>query len=154
MPILLLLFIIVPIAEMWLLIQVGARIGAFPTIGLVLLTAMAGMALLRWQGISTLTRANRRMQTGELPAEEMVTGLFLAIGGALLLTPGFITDAIGFVCLIPGLRNLLLGQLLKRWQMVQVQRFTASGGNPFEPGPGRDKTRDHSTIEGEYKRED
>jgi UPF0716 protein FxsA len=97
----LLLFIIMPIAEMWILIEVGAKIGALYTIGLVLLTAMVGLALLRKQGISAITRANQKMQTGEVPVEEMMEGIFLAIGGALLLTPGFITDIIGFCCLLP-----------------------------------------------------
>lgn len=92
---LLLLFIVTPILEMWLLITVGREIGALPTIGLVFLTAIVGLAMLRRQGISTVMRAQQKMQTGEVPAREMVEGIFLAVGGALLLTPGFFTDALG-----------------------------------------------------------
>ncbi len=111
----LILFVVMPIAEMWLLIEVGGRIGALPTIALVLLTAMVGLALLRVQGISTLNRLQRKAQAGEMPLQEMVEGIFLAVGGALLLTPGFITDAIGFSCLLPGIRHILIGQLFRRF---------------------------------------
>lgn len=152
MRILFILFIVIPIVEMWVLIQVGARIGALPTIGLVLLTAVIGVALLRAQGLSTLLRANQRMNAGQIPAREMGEGLFLAVGGALLLTPGFVTDGLGFMCLIPGVRRWLLKSLMKR---VQVRQFGGTGPfdqEPFEPGPkGR---KDSRTIEGEYRRDD
>ncbi|MGH1469588.1 MAG: FxsA family protein [Cellvibrionaceae bacterium] len=167
MPILLALFIIMPIAEMWVLIQVGVRIGALSTIGLVLLTAVVGLALLRQQGLSTLLRANQRMQAGQLPAQEMGEGIFLAVGGALLLTPGFITDAFGFACLIPGVRKILLGRfLLKRG--IAVNSFgVGRAGKEREthiPTQGSARRDDHSgsrskssngdVIEGEYHRDD
>ena len=79
------LFIIIPIAEMWLLIKVGTKIGALPTVALVFLTAAIGLALLRQQGLDTLLRVNRRMEEGQIPAKEIFEGLLLAIGGALLL---------------------------------------------------------------------
>lgn len=136
MPVALILFILIPIAEMLVLIEVGSRIGALATIGLVLLTAVIGVALLKQQGFATLARANQRMQSGELPAQEMAEGIFLAVGGALLLTPGFITDTVGLLCLIPGVRQWLLGRLLGRWQLVQVQRFRGfQQGGPFQQGP-------------------
>ena len=91
------LFIIIPIIEMWLLIEVGSHIGAFNTISLVVLTAFVGAILLKRQGARTLLRAQSRIHQGEIPAREMVDGLFLGVAGALLLTPGFFTDAIGFV---------------------------------------------------------
>ncbi|MYM64725.1 FxsA family protein [Pseudomaricurvus sp. HS19] len=119
---LLIIFVILPILEMWLLIAVGSRIGALPTIGLVLLTAMIGLALLRRQGARALVRANKRMNQGEIPIQEMVEGIFLAVGGALLLTPGFFTDALGFACLIPGLRQLLIGRLLRPVIMQTASR--------------------------------
>lgn len=143
---LLLLFIVMPILEMWLLITVGREIGALPTIGLVLLTAVVGLALLRRQGLSTVMRAQRKMETGEVPVGEMVEGIFLAVGGALLLTPGFITDAFGFACLIPGLRQLLLGRILRHVTVVR------GPGHP--PGKGPAQGRDRDAIEGDYKRED
>ncbi|GAB1256586.1 membrane protein FxsA [Aurantivibrio plasticivorans] len=151
MRVLFILFVLVPIIEMWLLIKVGGVIGALPTIALVLLTAMIGLAMLRQQGFSTLARANRKMNDGQIPAQEMVDGLFLAVGGALLLTPGFFTDAFGFACLIPGLRQLLLGQLIKRVQVIQMQQYQGFSGQP----PRRDHHQGSSnTIDGEYRRED
>lgn len=153
MPILFVLFIVVPILEMWVLIEVGSRIGALPTIGLVFLTAVVGVTLLRQQGLSTILRANQRLRTGEIPATEMGEGIFLAVGGALLLTPGFVTDGVGFACLIPGVRRWLLKRILKR---VRVVQFGGGAGpfdrEPFEPGKENDpKSR---TIEGEYRRDD
>ncbi|GAB3093146.1 FxsA family protein [Aestuariicella hydrocarbonica] len=162
---LLLLFVIVPVVEMWVLIQVGSKIGALTTIALVLLTAMIGLALLRKQGVSTLARANQRMQAGEMPAKEMVEGLFLAVGGALLLTPGFVTDLIGFSCLIPGLRSLVIGRLMKH----VVMRASAGGASfgagsaggsfgggqaPYRDRPFRRGRHGDDFIEGEYERQD
>jgi UPF0716 protein FxsA len=140
----LILFIVLPILEMWVLITVGEKIGALPTIGLVLLTAVVGLALLRRQGISTLMRAQEKMRAGEVPAKEMAEGIFLAVGGALLLTPGFITDTLGFICLIPGLRQLVLGKLLSRIVVVQPG---------YGPRPGGQEQGSGNVIEGDYQRE-
>ena len=101
-------FIVLPILEMYVLISVGSNIGAFNTILLVLLTALIGLALLRVQGFRTLINARNKLGMAQLPAEEMITGIFLAIGGALLLTPGFITDFFGLLCLVPVTRRFLL----------------------------------------------
>ncbi|MFC6635011.1 FxsA family protein [Microbulbifer taiwanensis] len=145
---LLLIFILVPILEMWLLITVGSEIGVLPTIGLVMLTAVIGLALLRRQGLSTVMRAQQKMQAGELPAREMAEGIFLAVGGALLLTPGFFTDALGFACLIPGLRQLLLGRILRHVTVVRGPGFT-----PHESSPHQ-RRGDRDVIEGDYSRDD
>ena len=96
MRFLFLLFIVMPIVEMWLLIAVGAEIGALYTIGLVLLTAVSGARLLREQGLATLWRGRRKLEEGQLPAQEIGEGIILAVSGALLLTPGFITAVLGF----------------------------------------------------------
>src|SRR5690554_2539297 len=114
LSIFLFVFIVMPIAEMAVLIQVGSAIGVFNTIGFVLLTAVIGAWLLRQQGLATLLRANQRLSSGELPAKEVAEGLILAVGGAMLLAPGFITDAFGFLCLLPGTRHWLAAQALKR----------------------------------------
>lgn len=121
MPILFLFFLTMPILEMYLLIQVGGWIGALPTIGLVALTAVVGMTLLRQQGFATLLRGQQRLAEGQLPAQELMEGFALAVGGALLLTPGFVTDAVGFCLLLPPTRRLLVGALVRRgvWQMQQ-----------------------------------
>lgn len=139
-----LLFVITPIVEMWVLIKVGGVIGALPTIGLVLLTAVIGLALLRQQGFATLLRARQKMAEGQVPAKEMVEGIFLAVGGALLLTPGFVTDAIGFFCLVPGLRHLLILWGMRHFK-PRVQVFQQQYRQRDESG---------TTIEGECHRED
>lgn len=118
----LLLFIVFPLLELWLLIKVGSLIGPLVTVLLVVATAVLGLALLRVQGLSALMRAQVRMQAGEAPVEELVQGVFLAAGGLLLLVPGFITDFLGFLCLIPGIRQWLVGQILKRDRYGRVRR--------------------------------
>ena len=112
----LLLFIAVPIVEMWILIQVGGEIGALPTIGLVVLTATIGLSLLKRQGLSTLKSARAKMDQGRIPAGELVSGVMLAVGGALLLTPGFVTDVVGFLLLIPATRRWVLRQIIERYR--------------------------------------
>ena len=112
----LLLFIAVPIVEMWILIQVGGEIGALPTIGLVVLTATIGISLLKRQGLSTLMSARAKMDQGRIPAGELVSGVMLAVGGALLLTPGFVTDVVGFLLLIPATRRWVLRQIIERYR--------------------------------------
>ena len=153
MGVFLFLFIVMPIVEMVVLIKVGAIIGALNTVGLVLLTAVIGAALLRQQGLSTLLRANQRLNSGELPAREVAEGLILAVGGALLLTPGFVTDTFGFFCLLPGSRQWLAGQAMKRMVVAgQSASFTfRAGSGPF--GPGQGPFGQDDIIEGEYRDE-
>ncbi|WP_148862297.1 FxsA family protein [Marinobacter fonticola] len=147
-------FIVLPIVEMVILIKVGGIIGALSTIGLVLLTAVVGAALLRQQGLATLFRANQRINSGELPAREVAEGLILAVGGALLLTPGFVTDAVGFLCLLPPTRRWLASHALKRMVVAGASRsgfhFTAGGQDPF----GRSPFSRDDIIEGEYRRQE
>lgn len=148
--ILFLLFLCIPLIEIYLLIQVGEVIGALPTIFIVVFTAVLGVALLRWQGLVTLTRVQAALARGELPAVAMLEGVFLLVAGALLLTPGFFTDAIGFLLLIPPLRQFLAQSLLLRGMFQTGGGFSA--GNTYEAQSG--KTRDPKVIEGEYKRRD
>ena len=112
----LLLFMLIPFFEMWILIEVGGWIGALPTIGLVVLTATIGLSLLKQQGLSILMRARRKIDEGAIPASELVSGVMIAVGGALLLTPGFVTDALGFALLIPQTRKWLLFKLIDRYR--------------------------------------
>lgn len=114
MRILFLLFLIVPIVEMLVLIEVGSFIGAFYTVLLVLLTAIIGVSLLKKQGLSTFLRANQKMRSGQMPVSEMGEGLMLAVAGALLLTPGFVTDTIGFILLTPGFRSAFAKTVAKK----------------------------------------
>ena len=112
--ILTLLFISIPIFELYLLITVGKLIGAWPTILIVILTALIGVQLLRVQGSTTLQRVQNTLAKGQTPADPLIEGFLLLIGGALLLTPGFFTDAIGFICLLPQSR-LFLARWLSRY---------------------------------------
>jgi len=111
---LLLLFIVVPLAEIYLLIQAGGAIGALNTVALVVLTAVVGAWLLRLQGLATLRRVQQSLERGELPETALVEGVLLLFAGALLLTPGFITDAVGFVLLVPTARVALAHAVLTR----------------------------------------
>lgn len=156
MRFLFLLFIIVPIAEMWILIEVGQWLGALPTILLVMLTAVIGISLLRRQGVSTLTRAQQRMQEGQMPAQEMIEGLALAVGGALLLTPGFMTDAFGFACLIPASRRKLAALAVAQFSRSRMNMYTGSYTQTERDDSPFTATRDQpsNVIEGEYKKVD
>ena len=144
---LLLVFVITPIIEMWLLITVGSAIGAFPTIGLVLLTASIGLGLLRSQGMNTLTSARQKLAANEIPVREVADSLFYAVGGALLLTPGFVTDAVGFACLTPGIRTVIIQWLINN--MMRSNRFQIRMAG-FQRD-NRKKTTGH-IIDGDFKR--
>ncbi len=142
------LFLIVPIIEIYFLIQVGAVIGAFPTILLILSTAIIGAFLLRQQGLSTLMRFQNNLSTGTLPAQELIEGILLAVGGALLMTPGFVTDAMGFMCLIPLTRKFLAQYIMTR-SSVKIK----SGIGGFRNPQGSAK-HDDNVYEGEFVQKD
>jgi len=140
-----LIFLIVPFIEIWLLIKVGGLVGAGWTIMLVVATAVIGAALVRAQGLSTLSRIQQEMAVGRVPATEMVQGMFLVLAGALLITPGFFTDAIGFSLLIPAVRGWLAQHLFLRAGAGFV--FQA-GANPARPANSQD------ALDAEFKREE
>jgi len=117
-----LLFLLVPLVEVYFLIEIGGRIGAFPTIALVVLTAALGAMLVRAQGFSTYLRVQRQLALGESPAQMLLEGLALFVAGALLLTPGFFTDAVGFALLTPPLRRRIIEALLQRALRAQARR--------------------------------
>ena len=142
MPTIFLIFLAVPLVEIFLLIKVGNGIGAPWTIALVVLTALAGAWLVRLQGLSALNRVRQSAARGELPALELLEGLFLLAAGALLLTPGFFTDIVGFACLTPPLRRLLI--------RLAIRRF-----GPIFPGSTAvDSAHGNSSIETDYRRLD
>lgn len=154
MRFLFILFIAVPILEMLVLIQVGQQIGALWTIALVLLTAFIGINLLRYQGLATLSRATWRMQSGQIPAQEMLEGILLAVGGALLLTPGFVTDSIGFVLLLPFTRQFFAVRLMSRFKAFAGAQASGGGFNARGFGQGSSKSgfdSDQSIIDGEFE---
>ncbi len=112
----LLLFLLVPILEVLLFIVVGSRIGIGWTIGLVVLTAVLGAMLVTRQGRATLEKARQDVAAGVVPARPLVHGVMILIAGALLLTPGFLTDAVGFALLIPGVR-----EAVRRWAAARFR---------------------------------
>ena len=146
------LFIAVPLLELALLIKVGEIIGIGATIVLVISTAVIGVSLLKRQGMAALARARDVVESGEFPVESVVDGACLLVAGAFLLTPGLLTDTVGFSLLIPGLRRSLARWLFKK--------FTGSGhvqGEGFRPNPRAAPRQDDATpsggpmIEGEYE---
>ncbi len=149
----LLAFIGIPIVEIAVFIQVGGAIGVWPTIGLTLLTAIAGTVLLRTQGLATLARAQATLAAGEPPVAEMLDGMCILAAGALLLTPGFVTDAVGLALFVPGVRRLI-GRALWRGFERSGRIHVWGGGGPG-PGPGpRPPPPDGTVIEGEYREVD
>ncbi len=154
-PVVAIIFLIIPIVEVYLLIQVGQVIGAIWTIFLVVLTAVIGVWLLKIQGISTLMRAQQKMQAGQTPAREMLEGVVLVLAGAFLLTPGFLTDTVGFMLLFPPMRVWLVNKFVSK--MMMSGRFTNLSGRSgagFETGP-QNRGKKSDVIEGvNYTRED
>lgn len=144
-----LVFLATPIVEMYLLIQVGGYIGALPTVALVVLTAVVGVTLLRIQGLATLGRGLGKLQGGQLPAQEVVEGLLLAFAGALLITPGFVTDGAGFLLLVPGARAAVARRVMSRATLAVVVEQGLRGSRP---APDGDRRRDGPVvIEGEFR---
>jgi len=116
--------LIVPIAEISVFIVVGGKIGALWTIGLVLFTAILGSILLRIEGFRTFKQIRDKMNTGQVPGEELAKGAMILVAGVLLLTPGFITDGIGFALFLPFVRKLIWGFFAKRFAV----QFTGKAG--------------------------
>ena len=139
----LLAFIAVPLIEIAVFIEIGGRIGLVSTLAVVVATALAGTYMLRLQGLSTLHRAQTAMNRGELPLREVFDGLCLLVAGALLLTPGFVTDAIGGSLFIPAVRAGLR-RLLGPW-------LATSGRVHMHRGPGPGRHGGGTTIDGEYE---
>lgn len=120
---LLLLFMTVPLLELALLLWIGARIGVSLTVALILFTGALGAGLARFQGLATWARFQRALSAGRLPAQELLEGLLILIAGAVLLTPGVVTDAAGFLLLVPAVRRWLV----KRVELQIRQRVVIRG---------------------------
>jgi len=149
---LLFFFIVVPLTEMLLLFAVSDQIGGLATLSLVVLTAVIGVQILKRQGLSTLLRANQRLQSGELPAQEIVEGMMLAGAGALLLTPGFITDTIGFALLTGPIRRPLARKIIQSGVVRTMGGAAGASSFSFSSSTGsRNYGADAgTTYEGEY----
>ncbi len=163
MPFVFLAFILVPIAEIAVFIEVGGVIGLWATIGIVILTAIVGTSLLRSQGLAAFGRAQAAMSEGRLPVEEVIHGFCLVIAGALLLTPGFLTDFAGFLLFVPPVRLVLARAAMKWFAKNGTVHMHTGPGHPGGPagGPsgtpyqGRHPANDDATIvEGEAEEVD
>ncbi|ETX08318.1 MAG: hypothetical protein ETSY2_06080 [Candidatus Entotheonella gemina] len=109
------IFLIVPLIELALLLTIGAQIGIWATLAIIISTAMLGASLTRREGLKTWLRFQEKLTTGALPNEELLDGLMILVAGAVLLTPGFLTDVVGFILLIPGSRRVVKGWVRQRF---------------------------------------
>lgn len=141
-------FLLVPLIEIALFIQVGGLIGLWPTLAIVVLTAVAGTMLVRSQGAQALSRLRTSFETLNDPTEPLAHGAMILFSGALLLTPGFFTDAVGFALLVPGVRSLVLREIRKR-----VKVHAVGPQSPFRGPPRADDVIDGTyTIEEDDRR--
>jgi UPF0716 protein FxsA len=139
-----LLFVLVPLVELFVLIQLGRVVGLLPTVLVVLFTGALGAALARSQGLRTIAEAQREMAAGRLPGRALMDGLAILVGGALLLTPGLLTDLFGFLLLVPPTRRALQAQARRWWESrildgsIQVGQIGVfgPGGWAQRPPPG------------------
>jgi UPF0716 protein FxsA len=153
MPLLLVIvFIVVPIAELYVLIQIGQAIGVLPTIALLILDSILGAALMRQQGRAAWLRFNRALAEGRIPGREVIDGVLVIFGGALLLTPGFLSDFLGLILLLPPTRAVVRAVLVRRFGGRLVASATSGaemrfgrifggggdGGAARRPRPGYD----------------
>lgn len=115
---LMLLFVLVPLVELYLLLKLGALIGAGPTIAIVIVTGVLGGSMARIQGFAVLRRVRESLDAGILPTDALIDGLFVLAGGLLLLTPGLLTDIVGFLALLPPTRELLKKWIKRRFQRI------------------------------------
>ena len=129
---LILLFTTLPLLELALLLWIGARIGVWPTVALILLTGVLGASLARYQGLATWSRFHRAMEAGRFPGKELLEGLLILVAGAVLLTPGVLTDAAGFLILTPPARRWLVARIGER-----LRARVVVAGRPGVPGAGR-----------------
>ena len=142
--ILLFLFIFIPIAEISLLIKVGGMIGSFNTIGFVILTAVLGAYLVRQQGFATINKLQQEANAGRVPAMQIAEGVALLFAGAVLMTPGFITDALGFAILIPPIRQAFIAWSAKNFFKGSITPVYTGGSAAGH------SARHGDVIEGEY----
>jgi UPF0716 protein FxsA len=158
---LLIIFIVIPLIELAVILKVNSFIGIGWTLGLIVITAFVGVKLLRQQGISTLLRANQKMQQGQIPAQELAEAFLLALAGALLLTPGFVTDAFGFILLVPATRRALVHKVIAFITPRMMTGGSFQSTSSFQEGSFKDvhsqndRSQDKITvIEGEYTKDD
>lgn len=142
LPLLILLFVVVPIAELYVIIQVGEAIGALPTIALLVLDSILGSWLVRAQGRAVWRRFRATLATGRPPARETIDGALVILGGALMLAPGFITDAFGVLLLAPPTRALARRAIARHARSRLLVGLAGTGG-----APPRSRTRQDYDVD-------
>jgi UPF0716 protein FxsA len=149
LPLLVVIFVAVPIIELFVILQVGQAIGVLPTIALLVVDSVLGSILMRTQGRAAWARFNAALAERRVPAREVVDGVLIVFGGALLLTPGFVTDLLGLSLLLPPTRALLRGVIARRVlpRMMVTTVGGAAAGRRRRPGPGRDHDVEGSASE-------
>ena len=144
-----LIFVAVPIIEIALFIQVGGAIGLFPTLAIVIATALAGTLLMRQQGFSTLARLQSSMGGEGDPLSPILHGVLILAAGLLLLTPGFFTDAVGFALLVPSIRQAFIARMAERIRDGRMRVYTAAG--PAHAPQAPDGGPDGDIVDAEYE---
>lgn len=154
-----LLFVVMPIIEIAILMQVGALLGAWPTVAIVVITAWIGAKKVKQQGIATLTSVQHKLAEGQMPSDEIVAGLMLLVSGVLLVTPGFVTDAFGLALLVPAFRASLakaVAEQMAKSPNVQVRQFhfRQPDTDNHHAQPSQERFRSGNTLDGEFERKD
>lgn len=144
------LFLLVPIIEITVLLKAGGLIGVPWTILLVIATAVIGASLVKSQGFSVLNSVQTKMAQGQVPAMEVAEGAAILVAGALLLTPGFVTDAFGFLCLMPPVRQIAIKRFLKNRAVQMSGQFNGAFTQPTGSATNHSTTSSGNVIEGEY----
>lgn len=132
MLVLALLFLVVPIIELYVIIQVAQAIGVFNTLGLLILDSIVGGWLMKREGLGVLRRLQAKLASGELPSTELIDGFLVLFGGALMLAPGFLTDLLGMALLLPPVRAVIRRLLAHRFKSVVISRGSASFGDVID----------------------
>ena len=146
------LFTSVSLLEIFVLVKVGSALGPWPTISLVIVTALIGSALVRSQGLQLVAQLQERMAKGEMPGQQLIEGIMLIITGVLLVTPGFVTDFCGLLLLQPSIRGAIAKTILAN---VKFSPATMSGGfSQPHSGFSNPNLDDSDVIEGEFERKD
>ncbi|SEL18734.1 UPF0716 protein FxsA [Colwellia chukchiensis] len=154
-------FIIIPIIEISVLLQVGSVLGLWPTIAIVIFTAWLGAKYVRQQGLATLNSVQSKMAQGQMPSDEIVTGLMLLVAGVLLVTPGFVTDIFGLSLLVPAVRSTIVSSVKPHMASnASATSFHFQQHNDFS-SPPPESYQDNiqpphkgTTLDGEYERKD
>lgn len=149
-----LLFTTIPLLELWILFQISLRTGILPTIALVIVTGVVGASLARWQGVITLQKMSAELAQGRMPTDQLIDGALILVAGAVLLTPGIITDVFGFLLLIPPCRavakKLAVAYFKKHWRVVHFRQGSVVvdvQGGAVNPQPSHERM-DHDTPSG------